>query len=244
MLERCRLKPHLRLTPTPASQERRGVTLLELLVVVAVLAVLIAFLLPAIQRARRHAIRKDPIDAQFAHDPEAERVKEGGLYTVKVFYGTDRGRAGSRSSSWFSHLEPFVLATWFIISFALVCIIIRLLPLTFLRNHRERVFRLLFTAFLLSYVLLLVYEARSINEKVDADGYGSGRGLMEYGTCRVSIPKDHRLGSLESPTIFRFQFSADEKKHVVLQETRRLSEDRFLASCEGLSKRARRPSRI
>jgi esterase/lipase superfamily enzyme len=51
-----------------------------------------------------------------------------------------------------------------------------------------------------------------------ASRFGAGRGPISYGTAQVSIPPDHRLGNLESPSILRFEFSPDPKKHVVLQE--------------------------
>jgi esterase/lipase superfamily enzyme len=38
---------------------------------------------------------------------------------------------------------------------------------------------------------------------------------------------DHRLGSLESPSIFRLQFTPDPEKHVVLQEVREYPSDAF-----------------
>ena len=33
--------------------------------------------------------------------------------------------------------------------------------------------------------------------------FGSGRGQLRYGSCEVSVPRDHRLGELESPSLLR-----------------------------------------
>ena len=41
-------------------------------------------------------------------------------------------------------------------------------------------------------------------------------GGVELGTCDVSIPRDHRLASLESPSIWRLEFEEDPSQHVVL----------------------------
>ncbi|GBF25801.1 hypothetical protein MnTg02_00835 [bacterium MnTg02] len=49
-----------------------------------------------------------------------------------------------------------------------------------------------------------------------AEKYGINRGQISYGICTVSIPRDHRLGELEAPSIWRLEFSEDPKKHVVL----------------------------
>ncbi|MCA9111007.1 MAG: alpha/beta fold hydrolase [Planctomycetaceae bacterium] len=46
--------------------------------------------------------------------------------------------------------------------------------------------------------------------------YGQGRGDVSYGHCDVSIPRNHQKGKLESPSIWRFEFREDPKKHVVL----------------------------
>lgn len=46
--------------------------------------------------------------------------------------------------------------------------------------------------------------------------YGTTRGELSYGTCKESIPRDHRMGELEAPSIWRLQFRKDPEKHVVL----------------------------
>jgi esterase/lipase superfamily enzyme len=46
--------------------------------------------------------------------------------------------------------------------------------------------------------------------------FGGERGVLTYGTCEVSIPRYHRVGQLESPSIWRFEFREDPARHVVL----------------------------
>jgi esterase/lipase superfamily enzyme len=46
--------------------------------------------------------------------------------------------------------------------------------------------------------------------------YGADRGSLAYGKCDVSIPRDHRMGALEAPSVWRFEFRQDPEKHVVL----------------------------
>ena len=57
--------------------------------------------------------------------------------------------------------------------------------------------------------------------------FGSGRGVIRYGTAEVSIPPDHRLGHLEAPSIPKFEFSEDPKKHVILQTIDVLPADEY-----------------
>ena len=60
-------------------------------------------------------------------------------------------------------------------------------------------------------------------------GFGGERSDIRYGRCYVSIPRDHRMGELESPSILRFEFREDPAKHVVLLETRLQERERFFS---------------
>ncbi|WP_028105169.1 alpha/beta hydrolase [Pseudoduganella violaceinigra] len=46
--------------------------------------------------------------------------------------------------------------------------------------------------------------------------FGAARGQLRYGSCEVSIPRDHRMGELESPSLLRMEFRQDPEQHVVL----------------------------
>ncbi|WP_426077637.1 alpha/beta hydrolase [Janthinobacterium sp. PSPC3-1] len=39
---------------------------------------------------------------------------------------------------------------------------------------------------------------------------------LSYGHCEISIPRDHRMGELESPSLWRLEFRLDPAKHVML----------------------------
>jgi esterase/lipase superfamily enzyme len=49
-----------------------------------------------------------------------------------------------------------------------------------------------------------------------SDMFGFDRGPVTYGTCDVSIPRDHRMGVLESPSFLKLEFHGDPEKHVLL----------------------------
>jgi len=62
---------------------------------------------------------------------------------------------------------------------------------------------------------------------------------LEVGTCHVTIPPDHRVGKVESPSVIRLEFDENPEKHVVLQRVIRQEEDEFyeeLSSCIGGSR--------
>ncbi len=59
--------------------------------------------------------------------------------------------------------------------------------------------------------------------------FGQERSNLSYGTCEVSIPRDHRMGELEAPSIWRLEFRENPAKHVVLLRTQIATEDEFFA---------------
>lgn len=54
-----------------------------------------------------------------------------------------------------------------------------------------------------------------------------GRPILELGTCQVSIPPDHRVGYVESPSVLRLEFREDPQKHVVLHRVVRRQDAAF-----------------
>jgi esterase/lipase superfamily enzyme len=82
------------------------------------------------------------------------------------------------------------------------------------------------------YALIEVFYATDRNvtgSTKPAEIFGSSRSTLSYGTCVVSIPRDHRMGELESPSIKRLEVSEDEKKHVILREVIVQNKDEFFA---------------
>jgi esterase/lipase superfamily enzyme len=65
----------------------------------------------------------------------------------------------------------------------------------------------------------------------DAVSFGSARSRdgLHYGECEVAIPDDHRLGTLETPSWLRLEFTIDPRKHVALIKTTAFDELGFLA---------------
>lgn len=59
------------------------------------------------------------------------------------------------------------------------------------------------------------------------EAFGNERSSLKYGIVEVSIPHDHRVGEIESPSIWKFEFSEDPSKHVMLQEISLLEKKYF-----------------
>ncbi len=58
-------------------------------------------------------------------------------------------------------------------------------------------------------------------------GDRSDREALALGVSEVSIPRDHRIGMLESPSIWHLEFRNDPEKHVVLLSARQQSYEDF-----------------
>ena len=71
----------------------------------------------------------------------------------------------------------------------------------------------------LPYTTVRVFYATDRNNTGSNDPkliYGGDRSTLKYGTCDVTVPKDHRIGELEAPSYLRLEFTEDPAKHVIL----------------------------
>lgn len=56
----------------------------------------------------------------------------------------------------------------------------------------------------------------SAERSSSADNGHDNGAAISYGHCEISIPRDHRMGELESPSLWRLEFRADPARHVML----------------------------
>ncbi len=70
------------------------------------------------------------------------------------------------------------------------------------------------------YAVIRVYYATDRHCTFDSNPselFGANRDqTLSVGYCDVSMPRDHRMGELESPSVLRLQFHGDPEKHVTL----------------------------
>jgi esterase/lipase superfamily enzyme len=57
--------------------------------------------------------------------------------------------------------------------------------------------------------------------------FGGNRGCMSYGTCQVSIPRRHKVGNLETPSIWKLELQQNPKKHIALTKVIEEQKERF-----------------
>lgn len=72
------------------------------------------------------------------------------------------------------------------------------------------------------FIRVPVWFATDRNDTKSSDfneRFGSKRASeMTYGVCEVSIPNLHKVGQIESPVWWKFEFSEDPAKHMVIQK--------------------------
>lgn len=83
-----------------------------------------------------------------------------------------------------------------------------------------------------NYTIVPVFYATDrqiIGKAAPQDFYGGkrGNGTLSYGKLEVSIPNDHKLGNLEAPKWWKFEFKQDPEKHVVLIKVETLERSKF-----------------
>lgn len=72
--------------------------------------------------------------------------------------------------------------------------------------------------------------------------FGGERGDVQYGTVKVSIPRNHKMGVIEAPSVWKFQFRADPDKHVVLLDLETMNSKDYFQSVATQVKRSMKKS--
>jgi esterase/lipase superfamily enzyme len=69
-----------------------------------------------------------------------------------------------------------------------------------------------------------------------AERYGPGRMTatsLHLGVCKVSVPRDHRMGEIERPSIWKLEFTPDPTRHMVLLGLEELGKEKFYRRLQG-----------
>lgn len=83
-----------------------------------------------------------------------------------------------------------------------------------------------------TYVVVKVFYAtdrKNTGAKDPAETYGGDRGPLTFGVATVSIPRDHRMGALETPSIWRLEWCNDPDRFVVLLSVDETDKAKFFA---------------
>ncbi len=193
--------------------------------------------LPKMTRPRHRLGSKPPLETPPAEPSRDNAPPPDGVYAfrtdgahvVRVFYATDRRPIETVDGAW-NEWKPFLAPT----AVALIGAVV-----AWRLKRRHRLLAVVAAVGLAAVVVRLVHTA-SIGLQKQAAAlaradrlYGSerheswGKTVVELGECEVSLPPDHRVGMVESPSVLKLEFSENPAKHVVLQRVRRLPDDEF-----------------
>lgn len=133
---------------------------------------------------------------------------------LKVYYGTDRAPLSPRGFLGYVRIYLFTV----------LALVIALVFMRLAFRRAGRLWKILAVGAAVLTIYFCFKETDALlqvlrDEKKPGEWYGTERDehAFHYGTCIVSIPHDHRMGALESPSILRLEFHEDPEKHIILQ---------------------------
>jgi esterase/lipase superfamily enzyme len=167
--------------------------------------------------------------AAGAPAPAAAAPQSDPYDVVQVFYGTDRQAADPQADAWPARIAGLLpLAS---------CVLVTLcLGLVAASRRNLALWLLVFAGVGVS--LGLGYQAAASTLAAVRRGGKSGPsyttggargGHVELGLCDVTIPVTHVMGELEAPALVHLEIREDAARHVILQRTERLADERFYA---------------
>ena len=87
-----------------------------------------------------------------------------------------------------------------------------------------------------NYIRVKVFygtDRKALIGQYGVTSYGAERGSLAVGVSEVSIPLHHRLGSLESPSVWKLEFRPDPAKHVAVLSVSPMSLEHFRTALNG-----------
>ncbi|MFO0809863.1 MAG: alpha/beta hydrolase [Gemmataceae bacterium] len=175
----------------------------------------------------------------FSKVPPSRSPDNDGVFAdVQVFYGTDRALNPPTDAGWRGGAKPYA---WAGIAGALTLFVM------VVARIRTRPALNWPTALGLVATAVLAYRAYDYGHRSTGGGlppeqlFGNNRGTqLELGTCIVSVPREHQLGHLESPSLLRFEFRFDPEKHVTLRSVESMPNEAFRAALRRAVERSAR----
>lgn len=82
-----------------------------------------------------------------------------------------------------------------------------------------------------SYVKIPIFFATDRSMDADAadfeDRFGNGRSSLKYGITNVSVPKIHKVGEIETPSIWKLEFWEDPSKHFMVHSIKTMDKESY-----------------
>jgi esterase/lipase superfamily enzyme len=159
--------------------------------------------------------------------PVAPAPSSAEFEVVDVFYGTDRQFAAAGAGGWSQTASCF----WATGLSGLVTIGLSLVA-TARRSWLSALVAFSSVGVSLGLAYQDTHRALAVVRRTGKEGprYVSERspaGHVDRGVCAVTIPRQHSLGELESPSVLRLEVLEEAARHIILRRTERLADARF-----------------
>jgi esterase/lipase superfamily enzyme len=158
-----------------------------------------------------------------------DNIERNDSTLVKVFYATDRNQLSAEEEAQAARQTFLFPAACILIGVMILCVV-------FMVRGPHRVmataaFGCASVIFLVGYIahqhLPQAFEMVAANSPTQSIEYGSDRGVLHLGMCEVSIPRSHKPGELESPSIWRLEVRENEERHIVLERVVRQCDSEY-----------------
>ncbi|RCS47644.1 alpha/beta hydrolase [Bremerella cremea] len=180
---------------------------------------------PEAMQAPPEFARSQPMAESSLAKQMPESKSEDPFDVVEVFYGTDRAPV-----VWPSGVLPHKFHA---LLPAVTCGLLGIAVALVLTRFKQYIISGLTLLVALSGAVVVGQEGWVQYQKFDrflsneSIVYGKQQGEMQLGLCRVSIPKSHQTGSLESPSVIHWEFEEKPEDHVMLMEVKSKEEKEF-----------------
>ena len=137
---------------------------------------------------------------------------------IEVFYATDRqSKFGIAPNDWLNiHLGALISLAIYLITFAAVFL-----------TQRKALYGMIAFGSLVIFLVLgqsanVTWQKQkrlaSHNDPIYLSDIrpAFSDDVLDFGVCNITIPPNHKVGQLDTPTLFKLEFSEDPESHVVL----------------------------
>lgn len=171
------------------------------------------------------SMANDPPSWNMEAEAQSNAPNNDPFDVVEVFYGTDRAPMlwpGGVLPHKFHALLP-----------AALCVLLGLVVGLVLTRFKQYIIAGLTVVVALTGSVVVGQEGWVQYHKYDrflsndSVVYGKEQGELQLGTCKVSIPKSHQAGKLESPSVISWEFEEKPEDHVMLMEVKSKEEQAF-----------------
>ena len=153
------------------------------------------------------------LPAGSSHDAEQ------GFATVQVFYATDRMHGALPLSAYEMTGWKQTLASLAIVS---ICLFVASGLCWLLGKTRAATTSTVLGSLAGASAVAFIIAGQADIEKHGVT-YTNHRGTLARGVCEVTVPDKHQKGSVERPSLLRFEIREDQREHIVLTSATELS---------------------